>query len=57
MYTMYIDFDKASTMWRKNKLYIGNGMFKYVCCAITKKGNVCRIKPRKNEKFCYIHAK
>ena len=25
-----IDFDYASKMWRKNKIYLGNGMFKYI---------------------------
>ena len=25
-----IDFDHASKMWRENKIYLGNGMFKYI---------------------------
>ena len=25
-----IDFDNASKEWRKNKTYLGNGMFKYI---------------------------
>ena len=25
-----IDFDHASKMWRQNKIYLGNGMFKYI---------------------------
>ena len=25
-----IDFDHASKMWRKNKIYLGNGMFTYI---------------------------
>ena len=24
-----IDFDKSSKEWRKNKIHLGNGMFKY----------------------------
>ena len=24
-----IDFDDSSREWRKNKIYLGNGMFKY----------------------------
>ena len=24
-----IDFDHASEMWRQNKIYLGNGMFRY----------------------------
>ncbi len=54
---MDIDFDEASNAWRKNKLSIGNGMFKYICCAITKKGNRCRNKPLKHKNCCHIHTK
>ena len=25
----YIDFDEASKLWRKNKIYLGYGIFKY----------------------------
>ena len=25
-----IDFDHASKVWRENKIYLGNGMFKYI---------------------------
>ena len=28
-YQVIIDFDYASTMWCKNKISLGNGMFKY----------------------------
>jgi hypothetical protein len=28
-YQVIIDFDYASKMWRQNKIYLGNGMFKY----------------------------
>ena len=28
-YQVIINFDYASTMWRQNKIYLGNGMFKY----------------------------
>jgi hypothetical protein len=28
-YKVNIDFDHASKMWRKNKISLGNGMFKY----------------------------
>ena len=27
--TIVIDFDEASREWRKNKIYIGNGSFRY----------------------------
>jgi len=26
-----IDFDEASKQWRKNKIYLGNGIFRYKC--------------------------
>lgn len=28
-YSVNIDFDNASKEWRKNKISLGNGMFKY----------------------------
>ena len=28
-YIVNIDFDDASKAWRKNKIYLGEGMFKY----------------------------
>lgn len=54
---MDINFVAASIAWRKNKSSIGNGMFKYICCATTKKGNRCRNKPLKNKNCCLIHTK
>lgn len=29
-----INFDEASEEWRKNKIYIRNGIFKYKCCKL-----------------------
>jgi len=29
LYSVNIDFDNASKVWRKNKISLGNGMFKY----------------------------
>lgn len=29
IYDNYIDFDHASKMWRMNKIYTGEGSFKY----------------------------
>ena len=54
---MTIDFDAASIAWRSNKLYIGNGSFKYICSALTKKGKPCRNTPMKNCSKCRIHFK
>ena len=55
-YTVDIDFDKASTEWKANKKYIGNGSYKYVCIAMTKKNKQCSNKPLQNNKYCYCHA-
>jgi hypothetical protein len=42
IYTVDIDFDEASALWRANKEPIGNGSFKYVCAVITdEKGKRC----------------
>ena len=29
LYDVMIDFDEASKSWRKNKISLGNGIFKY----------------------------
>ena len=52
-----INFDEASKLWRENKHYLGNGTYKYICMAITKKNTQCLNKPLKNCKYCYIHNK
>jgi len=54
---MDINFDKASIAWRRNKLYIGNGSFKYICGVTTKKGTPCKKTPVKNKNKCCIHTK
>jgi hypothetical protein len=61
-----IDFDYASEEWRKNKIPLSNGMFKYkkVQCKFIKK-NFERCKLYLNNthqfnnlaKFCHIHNK
>lgn len=51
-----INFDEASYYWRKNKISIGNGVFRYCCKQTTKKGTICRNKISKNG-FCYLHSK
>ena len=50
-----IDFDDASVSWKQNKKYSGNGMYKYICPCITKKGNKCGKATWKDEETCYIH--
>lgn len=54
---MTIDFNAASIAWRTNKVSIGNGSFKYICSALTKKGRQCRNTPMKNCSKCRIHFK
>jgi hypothetical protein len=41
MYELDIDFDDASACWRKNKKYLGNGTYKYICPIQKKDGNIC----------------
>jgi DNA primase large subunit len=36
-----IDFDKSSLEWRKNKKYLGNGLFTYLCNYIHSTGKQC----------------
>jgi hypothetical protein len=55
-YCVDIDFDVAEKAWRENKKPIDNGMFKYICKGITKKGARCNNKPSEYG-FCYIHSK
>ena len=50
-----IDFDEACAVWRENKQYLGNGSYKYICMAITKKRKQCLNKPLENCKYCHIH--
>ncbi len=56
-YIVNIDFDAASLAWMANKKSIGNGSYKYVCIAITKRGVQCSNKPLKNKKYCHCHCK
>ena len=55
IYKVDIDFDEAEKAWRENKKYIGNGMFKYICKGITKKGNKCNNKPT-DSGYCHLHS-
>ena len=36
-----INFDEASLEWRKNKKYLGNGLFTYLCNYIHSNGKHC----------------
>lgn len=56
MYKVEIDFDEASREWRKNKIELGNGEFRYCCSQLTKKGEKCKNKILKDN-LCRIHLK
>lgn len=50
-----IDFDEASTMWKSNKVTIGNGSYKYVCSHKSKNNIVCKCKCLPFVDFCKKH--
>ena len=49
------DFDYASECWKKNKKYVGNGCYKYLCQGITKKGKKCTRYALNSEIYCKMH--
>jgi hypothetical protein len=51
---MDIDFDYASTEWRKNKKHVGEGMFKYTCQYIDRSGEKCGHDIYSDNKNSYI---
>ena len=54
MYNTDIDFEEASKVWRSNKIYLGNGEFKYCCQQLTKKNEKCKNRIYKGN-FCHLH--
>lgn len=50
-----IDFDEASRAWKENKISIGNGSYKYVCCKRTITNKICSKKCLPGEDYCSIH--
>ena len=57
LYEVNINFDEACEAWRANKKHIGNGMYKYMCCGITKTGKKCNRQSLFNYDYCKIHKK
>ena len=57
IYEVNINFDEASELWRTNKKSIGNGSYKYICCALNKKGNRCGVKRFDCYEYCKTHCK
>ena len=56
MLSVKIDFDEASREWRKNKIYLGCGDFRYSCSELTKKGEKCKNRIVKDN-LCHVHYK
>jgi hypothetical protein len=57
LYEVNIDFDDASEAWKSNKLSIGNGSYKYVCCNKGKNNKTCIAKCLPGENYCRTHLK
>jgi|688.fasta_scaffold853301_2 hypothetical protein len=55
IYEVNIDFNEASKLWKKNKINIGNGFYKYICCQHTKQNNICKYKCLFGENYCKKH--
>lgn len=52
-----INFDEASQVWRKNKKYMGNGHFNYICLQLTKTGKTCNRRCKIGSLYCRQHLK
>lgn len=57
IYEVNIDFDAASEAWKANKMSIGNGSYRYVCCKRGKNNNMCISKCLPGEHYCRVHLK
>ena len=57
LYPNCIDFSEASEAWRANKLSVGNGSYKYICCSTTQSGNSCKRESIINSEYCKMHTK
>lgn len=56
MFQVDIDFDEASKAWRRNKIALDYGEFRYCCCQFTKKGEKCKNKIVQDD-LCHLHLK
>jgi hypothetical protein len=57
LYEVNIDFDAASEAWKANKMSIGNGSYRYICCKRGKNNNICISKCLPGEDYCRVHLK
>ena len=55
-YKVDIDFNESSKEWRKNKVVLNNGNFKYRCMSKTHKGFDCKNRPIIHTNRCYTHT-
>lgn len=51
MFEFDFDFDESSKIWRKNKIYMGNGCYNYRCCFIYKNKKNCNKPINSNTNF------
>lgn len=54
-YSVDIDFDEASRLWRSNKRLTGEGHFSYLCRATTKSGKSCNKCAVGGTDYCGMH--
>jgi hypothetical protein len=55
--TITFDFEEASSEWRKNKKYIGNGYFAYMCDYIHSDGKQCKKYSTSRSIYCKRHMR
>jgi hypothetical protein len=55
-YSIDIDFDEASKEWKKNKIKLDNGCYKYICGKTTKTGKKCKNKRKNDSEYCFLHS-
>ena len=56
-YEVNINFEEASSCWKANKQYLGNGQYKYICNQNTKSGNQCKRESLSGCNYCKMHNK
>lgn len=55
-FSVDINFDEASREWKKNKISIGNGSYKYRGCMYQhKNGHICGRKTVEGTDYCATH--
>lgn len=58
MFPVDIDFDESRREWRKNKVDLGNGQFRYRCAHFrTQTQQFCKKHPVYRSPYCHLHNK